>query len=783
MANNHSEIEKRLWASADELRANSKLKASEYSVPVLGLIFLRYADFKFAIAEKELAGKGSGRRAIGKEDYQAKGVMYLPPQARFSKLLDLPEGQNIGKAINEAMKAVEAENREVGLESVVLPKNYNKIENSTLISLLKTFSQIPMDVEGDMFGKIYEYFLGNFARAEGAKGGEIHAAKEVATLLIELVKPRSGMSIYDPCVGTGNTLLEARRHVTRTDEGGKLRLFGQEIAPETLALCKMNLLVNGVFDADIRLGNTLTAPQHAAHGKLMEFDRVIANPPFAVPQLHGGELENEPYCRFRYGIPPKSFSDFAFIQHMIASVAPEGAMAVVVPHGVLFRGGSEGRIRQGILEDDLIEAVIGLPPGLFYGTRISAAVLVIKKHKSAERIGKVLFINANREFVQEDRQNRLRHEDLSRIITTLDSYSDSERYSKVVSLDEIRSNSFNLNIPRYADSSPLAGLVTQYSQFAKRTIRELAVEVNSVSGKGRFEDKANAVYVPMMGNKRPTDSLSDLESNHNAFYQVVLNEQAINAYVAQFLGTSVGQHAISVLVQGTVVKRLSKADLQECMIALPSLDNQREIVCTHQKLAALKDAISNIDRELSLNPTGQTEFRKKVDSLLTVLGALSDADYVRSIIRQGESKTVEFKETYSLDVRKGTKEQYIETSALKTLVAFFNSDGGILLIGVNDTEKIVGVNVELKKFHKDTLDNFLKHFKNSLKSRIGEAFYPFLNYRILDVESSKVLVVECEPSKSPCFLDGNEFYVRTNPATDKLEGPKFLEYVKHRFEK
>ena len=207
MANNHSEIEKRLWASADELRANSKLKPSEYSVPVLGLIFLRYADHKFTIAEKELAGKGTGRRAIGKEDYQAKGVMYLPPQARFSKLLNLPEGENIGKAINEAMKAVETENDEL---KGVLPKSYNKIENSTLVSLLKTFSQIPMNVEGDAFGKIYEYFLGNFARAEGQRGGEFFTPTSLVKLIVQIIEPYHGQHLR-PGVRIGRHVRPVRR--------------------------------------------------------------------------------------------------------------------------------------------------------------------------------------------------------------------------------------------------------------------------------------------------------------------------------------------------------------------------------------------------------------------------------------------------------------------------------------------------------------------------------------------------------------------------------------------
>lgn len=192
MANNHSDDEKRLWSVADELRANSTLKSSEYSVPLLGLIFLRYAEEKFSIAEKELAGKGSGRRVIGKDDYKAKGVMYVPPESRFSKLLDLPEGENVGKAINEAMKAVETANDQL---KGVLPKSYNQIENTTLKSLLKTFSQISMDTEEDKFGKIYEYFLGNFARAEGQKGGELFTPTSLVKLIVEIIEPYHGRSI------------------------------------------------------------------------------------------------------------------------------------------------------------------------------------------------------------------------------------------------------------------------------------------------------------------------------------------------------------------------------------------------------------------------------------------------------------------------------------------------------------------------------------------------------------------------------------------------------------
>ena len=279
MANNHSETERRLWAAADEFRANSELKSSEYATPVLGLIFLRYADFRFTQVEKELEGKGSGRRTIGKEDYQAKGVMYLPPKARFSHLLALPEGENIGKAINEAMKAVETENEEL---KGVLPKTYTKIDNVILASLLKNFSQVAVDAEGDKFGKIYEYFLGNFARAEGQRGGEFFTPTTLVQLIVEVVEPHHGRIIDHSC-GSGGMYVQSAKFIKarKHDPSREISIFGQERVEETRNLCLMNLAVHGL-SGDIKQGNSYYEDLHESPGK---FDVVMANPPFNVDKV------------------------------------------------------------------------------------------------------------------------------------------------------------------------------------------------------------------------------------------------------------------------------------------------------------------------------------------------------------------------------------------------------------------------------------------------------------------------------------------------------------------
>jgi type I restriction enzyme M protein len=399
MANNHSEIEKRLWASADELRANSKLKSSEYSVPVLGLIFLRYADHKFAIAEKELAGKGSGRRSIGKEDYQAKGVMFLPPQARFSKLLSLPEGENIGKAINEAMKAVEVENEEL---KAVLPKTFNKIENSTLVSLLKTFSQVPMDAEGDTFGKIYEYFLGNFARAEGQKGGEFFTPTSLVKLIVEIIEPYHGR-IFDPACGSGGMFVQSADFIKahKKSPDVEIAVYGQERVDETRHLCLMNLAVHAL-SGDIRQGNSY---YEDLHGSLGKFDFVMANPPFNVDKVDKEKIKGDP--RFPFGMPKTDNANYLWIQLFYSSLNARGRAGFVMANSAADARQSEMEIRKKLLQAQAVDVMIAIGPNFFYTVTLPCTLWFFDRGKSnTPRKGNVLFIDARHIFRQMDRAHR-----------------------------------------------------------------------------------------------------------------------------------------------------------------------------------------------------------------------------------------------------------------------------------------------------------------------------------------------------------------------------------------
>jgi type I restriction enzyme M protein len=307
----------------------------------------------------------------------------------------------------------------------------------------------------DLLGAAYEYLIKMFADSAGKKGGEFFTPPQVVKLLVALIKPHAGMMVLDPTCGSGGMLLQSRNYLaTHGENANNIQLFGQEMNLSTWAICKLNMFLHGFFNADIRKGDTLGEPQHVEGGELMRFDRVIANPPFSLKNWGRDLAEHDGYGRYRFGIPPKDAGDLAFVQHMIASLNQEGVMGVVVPHGVLFRGGQEGEIRKGILEDDLVEAVIGLPSGLFYGTGIPAALLIINKNKAFERRGKVLFINAELDYQEGKNQNILRDQDIEKVVGCFDSYNDIKRFSRVVPIEEIRENDHNLNIRRYADTSP-----------------------------------------------------------------------------------------------------------------------------------------------------------------------------------------------------------------------------------------------------------------------------------------------------------------------------------------
>ncbi len=470
MPANITEIEKKLWDSADQLRANSNLKSSEYSVPVLGLIFLRFADQRFTQMERELIAlqQASGRAfPIGKMDYQARGVMYLPSEARFSHLLRLPEGENIGRAINDAMKAIEAENEEL---RDVLPKTYNRLNNDTLVALLKTFSAIPMDMEGDVFGKIYEYFLGKFAMTEGQKGGEFFTPTAIVKLIVEIIEPFAGR-IFDPACGSGGMFVQSARFVLNHQQNptDEISIYGQEKTAETVRLCRMNLAVHGL-SGDIRQANTYYENVHNCRNR---FDFVMANPPFNVDGVDKEKIKDDP--RYPFGLPRVDNANYLWIQEFYSALNARGRAGFVMANSASDARASELDIRRKLIEAQIVDVMISIGSNFFYTVTLPCTLWFFDKGKhNTARHDTVLFIDARHIYKQLDRAHReftpdqieflanivrlyrdepleTAHGSTARIqeIFPNGTYADVPGLCKVATLQEIEAQGWSLNPGRY----------------------------------------------------------------------------------------------------------------------------------------------------------------------------------------------------------------------------------------------------------------------------------------------------------------------------------------------
>ena len=396
-------IEKRLWAIADELRANSRLRVSEYSPLVLGLIFLRYADHKFAEATKELNAKtptGSRRRrAISKEDYHAHGVAYLTEKARFQYLLELPESEDIARAITNAMQAIEADNEQ--LEDV-LPKTYNRLEKPVLIELRRAMTEISMEVEGDVFGKIYEYFLGKFAMAEGQRGGEFFTPTSIVKLIVEILQPYQGR-ILDPACGSGGMFVQSAEFINnhKKNGNGQISIFGTELVVNTIRLCQMNLAVHGL-QGRIRQANSYYEDPHQS---LDKFDFVMANPPFNVDKVDMERIKNNP--RFPFGMPRADNANYLWIQIFLSALNTTGRAGFVMANSAADARASELEIRKQIIESRAVDVMVSVSSKFFYTVALPCTLWFFDKSKrKSERADQVLFIDARHTYQQVDRAHR-----------------------------------------------------------------------------------------------------------------------------------------------------------------------------------------------------------------------------------------------------------------------------------------------------------------------------------------------------------------------------------------
>ena len=398
----NSTIEKKLWDAADSLRTNSKLKSSEYATPVLGLIFLRFADYRFTLAKEKIDKQfENSRRMPSQIDYQKMGVLYVPETARYSCLLQLPESEDIQQAVINAMKDIETENPSL---KDVLPKQYKRVPKDILISLLKTFSEIDMEENnGDTFGAIYEYFLGKFASSEGQKGGEFFTPTSLVRLIVEILEPYSG-SLLDPACGSGGMFVQSAKFVNRHsgNANSDISIFGQENIADTVRLCKMNLAVHGL-EGDVKEFNTYYQNVHGCYHKM---NYVMANPPFNAKGVDKERVKGDK--RYPFGIPTNDNANYLWIQEFFSAMKPgEGKAGFVMANSAADARGSELEIRKQIIKEKAVDVMISIGSNFFYNVTLPCTLWffdnIKAKHDSDDT---VLFIDARNIFTQIDRAHR-----------------------------------------------------------------------------------------------------------------------------------------------------------------------------------------------------------------------------------------------------------------------------------------------------------------------------------------------------------------------------------------
>ncbi|EKA7406929.1 N-6 DNA methylase [Vibrio parahaemolyticus] len=812
-----SHLVEHILAAANILK--SKSSTSEHKEYILGMLFLKrcsdlFIERQSVVIQEQLSNKKNLEEAtlISENKAWYKEQFYVPIESRWRYLLNKIKS-DIGNHLNIALSALERENST--LKDAVKHIDFNRkigsrtISDSHLRQLIEHFDKVQLrneDLEHpDIIGVVNEFLIRDFAYDSGKKGGEFYTPRSIVRLLAHLVKPEQHHKVYDPCCGSGGILIAAKEYVDEQGgDGSKVDCYGQEMNGSTLSLAKINLLLNGVRHANISHGDTLMRPTHTHNGQLIKFDRIISHPPFSTSFGHKDELFELLFPkRFQYGQLPKSsqYTDLLFLQHMIATCSENGKIATIVPQGALFRGGKEQKIREGIVQDDLVECIISLPSALFYGTSIPAAILILTKNKPEEKKGNILFIDASYDYSANRYRNILRADDIGKICNAYERFSDIEDYARMVSVNEIVSNSSNLNVKNYIDNSPTLKRIKELNKYHHTFERYKLISNENKLGLAKKiklakeqSDSYNTIFISRIPTKKEVLLRLDGNSSQHKttnYYEISLDDKLIiNEYAKLFFESELGQLVLSHLPQGASVPKLSEKDLESLEIPVPSQSEQKKIINLARKLDAASSHLLALRNDLTSKPALLEQVKESTDSIIYQLSNITTEAFVKHLLKLNETKHIEFKQFFFLkhdqvfqenaNVKADENEQ---SKVIKNIASFLNSEGGTLLLGVEDDARVIGIERELKKLKIMKIEQYFKRIERKVVNQLGAKTSKLLSFDYVEIDEKTVAVIKCDKSPYPVFQNKKDFVIRRTAESEALYGQEMLDYIRVNFDR